>query len=201
MNVFDFKKRGKPNRLAEQLLAKAKESEPTITKDLKAAAESNNAQLVGLGNKFKSKDSLVRKLVDESIRRNIPIEKIARRNNDTLRYTFLLDEEDYGKSFLNTLIELRKSGYDIPNKRIWNAWNLKDLETDIGYRGINITVISSQKQKFELQFHTKDSFRLKTKTHNLYEELRNPKTSEAGKIEITKKMLELAEKIKRPKGI
>lgn len=199
--VSESEKRRKARLLAERLLHEAVENEPSITKDLMRVAKSNDVLLDGLRNKFKSRDSLTRKLADESIKRRIPIEKTAKRNNDTLRYTFILKEKNYGKVFSDTLSELIKSGYEIPKKRIWNAWNLQGLVTDTGYRGINITVISSQKQKFEIQFHTEASFRLKTKTHDLYREFRNPKTSATRKIEITKTMLELAENIKRPKGI
>jgi hypothetical protein len=68
------------------------------------------------------------------------------------------------------------------------------------YRGINITIISSQKQMFELQLHTRDSFRVKTETHGLYDEQRNPKTSDDRKREINKIVKELSKQIKQPKG-
>jgi hypothetical protein len=64
-----------------------------------------------------------------------------------------------------------------------------------------MTVISSQHQVFELQLHTKASFRLKTENHGLYEEFRNPQTSEKRKIEIAEIIKEKAGKLKRPRGI
>jgi hypothetical protein len=71
----------------------------------------------------------------------------------------------------------------------------------VGYRGINVTVISSQKQKFELRFHTKESFQIKTETHVFYEEFRNFETSNERKAEIQQIMLKNASQIKRPEGI
>ncbi len=198
--VGESEKRRKARLLAERLLHEAVENEPSITKDLMRVAKSNDVLLDGLRNKFKSRNSLTRKLADESIKWRIPIEKLPNEIT-TLCVIHSLKKKITAKFFSDTLSELIKSGYEIPKKRIWNAWNLQGLVTDTGYRGINITVISSQKQKFEIQFHTEASFRLKTKTHDLYREFRNPKTSATRKIEITKTILELAENIKRSKGI
>ncbi|MGI9055564.1 MAG: ATP nucleotide 3'-pyrophosphokinase, partial [Pyrinomonadaceae bacterium] len=70
---------------------------------------------------------------------------------------------------------------------------------ETGYRGINITVKSSQNQLFELQFHTEESFRLKTETHNFYEEARQISTSEQRRNEIIKQVIKLATDVKIPK--
>ncbi len=83
----------------------------------------------------------------------------------------------------------------------FDAWLNEGIPDDTGYRGINLTVLSSQKQKFEIQFHTAESFNLKTESHEFYEEFRNPKTSAKRKREITLKMLEKAAEIKRPRRI
>lgn len=89
----------------------------------------------------------------------------------------------------------------IPPNRIWNAWENEGTSRDTGYRGINITVISSQNQRFELQFHTAESFRLKTETHHLYEELRNLKTFDVQREKIIKEILKSAKQVERPKEI
>ena len=93
----------------------------------------------------------------------------------------------------------QEKGYQI--SKIFNGWMLAGTLRDIGYRGINLTIISSRKQKFELQLHTKESFRLKTETHGLYEEFRSPNTSKQRKTEIIAEMIEQAKLLKRPKGI
>lgn len=199
VNVLDFKNDRKANQLAQKLLTQAKENEPNITQDLKTIAKLTNAKVVGLENKLKSEESLTRKLSDLSEKFNIPIDKIAKRNNDALRYTFIFETENCGAGFAETIVRLKKKGYEI--SKTWNAWRNEGREEDSGYRGLNVTLKSSQKQKFELQFHTAESFRLKTETHALYEEFRNPQTSDARKIEISKYVVELAGKITRPQGI
>ena len=201
VNILDFKLASKAHRLAQKLLNEATKNEPLITEHLKAIAKSINAEIVGLESKLKSTKSLERKLKNESIKRKIPIERIAKRNNDALRYTFIFAEKEYAEGLIKVISALEKYGYEIPRRRIWNAWDLADLETDSGYRGINTTIISSQKQKFELQFHTKESFWLKTETHVLYEELRLPQTSAERTIEILRIILPLAAQIQRPRGI
>ena len=199
MKILEFKNQSKASKLARQLLAEAVRNEPAITKDIQEAAKLENAKVVGLENKFESESSLVRKLTDNSIVRGISVWKIAKQNNDTLRYTIIFSPENYRQDYNSILNFLDKKGYRI--QKIWNAWSNENRDTDTGFRGINVTVISSQSQKFELQFHTEESFRLKTETHDLYEERRNPKISKERDAEIRGIMKKLAAEIERPKGV
>ncbi len=197
VKILNFK--NKASDAAKQLLAEAQKNEPAITKDLKSITALNNSEMAGLENKFKDKSSLADKLSKSAIKWNNSIAKEARRNNDTLRYTMIFSPDDYRSGYNQVLSELESRGYDV--RKIWDAWALAETPNDSGYRGINVTVISSQKQKFELQFHTAESFRVKTETHGLYEERRNPKTSKERDAEILDIMKKIASKIERPKGI
>ena len=182
-----------------QLLAEASENEPEITNDVGEIASILKAEIVGLENKFKSEISLARKLTDYSNVRNVTVEKIAKQINDVLRYTIIFSPESYSKDYKLALDVLVEKGYQIP--KIWNAWSNEGKPNDTGYRGINATIISSQNHKFELQFHTAESFRLKTETHGLYEERRSPNITKQRDAEILEIMKKLAAKIERPKGI
>jgi len=199
VNVIDFKQNQKAIKIADKLLAEAKANEPKITTDLRRIAALSGAKMIGLEDRFKSKESLVRKLQDKADYTKIPIEKLAKRNNDTLRYTYLFSENDYVQRLAPIQAYFEKEDYQIV--KIFNAWELAGTAADTGYRGINMTIISSQKQKFELQLHTMKSFKLKNETHGLYEEFRNPQTSEARKIEITDIILTKVRQLKRPKGL
>jgi hypothetical protein len=66
MKIVDFKK-DRVSELAEQLLSKAKENEPSITEDIEIIALTIGAKLIGLENKFKTKKSLLRKLTDKML--------------------------------------------------------------------------------------------------------------------------------------
>jgi hypothetical protein len=187
--------------LALELLDQARENEPQITVELKKIAQQVSAKIVGLGNKFKMEESLIRKLIDKSYGNVRKLPKKAETINDVLRYTFVLPIKVYANAVRQTVEKLSDSGYQVPEHKIWNAWQIVGSEKDRGYRGINCTVISSNGQKFELQFHTGDSFVLKTQTHYLYVELRDRKISGKRETELINILREMAGSIKRPEGI
>lgn len=197
MKILRFKSQA--NKTAQKLLAEARKHEPQITKDVERIANLKGGQIAGLEDRLKSEESLERKLQDNALRWNSSISREGKRNNDTLRYTMIFPIDDYRKGYSSVLTMMEAEGYDV--RKIFNAWKTEGEVTDTGYRGLNITLISSQNQRFELQFHTKESFQMKTKTHSLYEEFRSAETSDKRKTEIQRIMLKKAAKIKRPEGI
>jgi hypothetical protein len=188
-------------KLARELLVQAEKNEPQITEDLKSIAKTVSAEMAGLENRLKSEKSLVRKLIDRANFNAEPVYETAEQLNDALRFTFLLPFETYAAQFRQTIKELENLGYEVSERLIWNAWQTAGKRFDRGYRGINITVISSQSQKFELQFHTAESLALKNKTHFLYRKLRDRKTSRERKSEIIEKLRKMSENVKRPEGV
>lgn len=62
-----------------------------------------------------------------------------------------------------------------------------------------MTLKSPQDQVFELQFHTPESFAMKSELHGLYEEWRAKETSKPRKSEITKIMLAKWKTVPAPK--
>ena len=121
--------------------------------------------------------------------------------NDALRYTIVLPFESYVFSFKQVLEKLKQKDCAISENKIWNAWRNVGTKYDKGYRGINVTVISSQGQIFELQFHTKESFHLKMETHQLYKEAGLATVSDERKKEIIQIMVKSAKNIPIPKGV
>lgn len=186
---------------AQKLLAKARENELKITDDLRKIALKVSGEMFGLEHKFKTEESLIRKLAEYVGDDFQKLKQKTKSINDVLRYTFILSFDKYADGFYQTLEILDKFGYQIPERRIWNAWETIEKTYDKGYRGINITIISSQNQKFELQFHTEESFRIKTKTHHFYTELRERKISENRQIELVEMIKNAAKNLKRPQGV
>ncbi len=187
--------------LARKIIDEARGNEPQITADLQNIASKVFAEIVGLENKFKREESLIRKLVDYAGNDFQKLKRKAKSINDVLRYTFVLSFAVYAEGFQKTTERLSELGYRIPENRIWNAWKTIGESFDKGYRGINITVISSQKQKFELQFHTEEGFRLKTETHFLYEESRQKGISEKREAELIEERKKAAKHLERPQGV
>ncbi len=167
--------------------------------------------MIRLDYRFKSEESLTRKINDSATREttilmrkvvnqkdafSTAINKQTNKINDSLRYTISFSAEKYKAEFQSTLNSLQEKGYKIEGT--WNAWFDAGTSRDSGYRGINVTIISPGGQKFELQFHTPESFKMKMETHELYEEKRLNTTSFERKNEITNIMIEKAKTVPIP---
>ena len=216
MTDFEREITRKAARYAKKLLEQAVHTEPQITAALQEIASTISAEIIGLEYRFKSEESLARKIAETSfknIKRLIEsnyternaiaraVEISAGKNNDALRYTFIFSSENYVFGFKQTLQKLKEKHFTVSENTIWNAWKNIGTLFDKGYRGINATIISSQDQLFELQFHTRSSYQLKAETHFLYEELRLLKTSPERKNEIVRELNEAAQAVKIPKGV
>jgi hypothetical protein len=197
MKILKFK--NQTSEIAHQLLLESKQNEPQITQDVKEIAVFCGVKVVGLRKKFKTVESLTRKLKDRTGNRKKTMEKVSIKINDVLRYTFLASVKNYAIVLQELQICFQSRGYEIA--KIFNAWDYDNTKKDTGYRGINLTIISSKNQKFELQLHTKASFKLKTETHKLYQEHRNSATSIERKVEINFLMKTKAAKLTRPQGV
>ena len=216
MTDFEREITRKAARYAKKLLEQAVQTEPQITAALQEIASTISAEIIGLEYRFKSEESLARKIAETSfknIKRLIEsnyternaiaraVEISAGKNNDALRYTFIFSSENYVFDFKQTLQKLKEKHFTVSENTIWNAWKNIGTLFDKGYRGINATIISSQDQIFELQFHTRTSCKLKAETHFLYEELRLLKTLPERKSEIVQELKKAAQIVKIPKGV
>ena len=216
MNLPETEIKNKAAEYARTLLEHARTHEPSITEDLQKIALEVAAEIVGLEHKFKTEQSLAEKITQKAVNNtrifveagyllNEAVEKAVKLQaeiiNDTLRYTFILPFESYVFSFKQSLEKLKQEGCKIPENKIWNAWRNIGTRYDTGYRGINVTVISSQGQLFELQFHTEESFQLKMKTHKLYKAAVSSTNLAERKKKIIQAMVVSAKNILIPKGV
>jgi len=196
---------------AVKLIKQAKQSEPKVMQDLQNIAKQTSGEMVGLEYRFKSEDSLTRKIIDQSNRieralikqgkdpvqaAKTALDETVLGINDALRYTISFPKEGYYSAFEKTIASLERQGYKVAAFN--NFWQKAGTTFDTGYRGINATLISPNGQKFELQFHTPESFKLKMETHSLYEEVRLPTTPKPRKDELRKLQIEMANKIPIP---
>jgi hypothetical protein len=110
---------------------------------------------------------------------------------DSVRYTMALSESNYSSGTKETIDGLAAEGYTLKVKNYWQEGNI--------YKGVNVSAVSPDGQKFELQFHTKASFKLKeTKNHQLYEEHRLPKTSKERKSALEREMAANWDSVQNP---
>ncbi|WP_455409977.1 hypothetical protein [Streptomyces hiroshimensis] len=125
-------------------------------------AQSHGGRLQGLEYSLKDVDSFRRKAATAVKEKNVPVEKTARKVNDLNRYTLTFEPDSYTEGVERTYERLRESGYEpIAEKNTWQ---------DPVYKGVNTSWRHTQsEEKFELQFHTPDSFKAKMENHELYE--------------------------------
>lgn len=154
-----------PEELARSLIESAQRRDEQVTGDLRAAIGANLGRMEGLEFRVKGHDSLVRKLVQKG-----PLDPVAYSTKvaDVLRYTGVFEPADYDPGVQRAINALRDAGYRIDESDIENYWQAGD-----DYNGININVQTADGYRFELQFHTPESFALKNgELHRLYEEYR-----------------------------
>lgn len=191
---------------SSKIIKKAKKFEPIITKDMHEL-ETNDMFLYGENHKFKSEGRIEEKIIskanisaterDEFININ-DVNKAADEVGDSLRYTLITDESSYRKNIAITLNELEQKGYKVVNPK--NTW--KDGSR---YKGVNVNLekeLNGEVMKFELQFHTPESYQIKGHmTHDVYEIMTN-NNIDSMYTKLASKMQEvLSETITRPKNI
>lgn len=171
---------------------KATESEPLITSSVKAVAGNCRLETYGLKNRVKGKESYLRK-----IRAEYNPDGNTYEVKDIIRYTLGSKNPDTLVERMNAAIaELNEMGYNtITLKNTWN--NPKNP-----YKGINTIVAAPNGQKFEIQYHTRESFETKEKMHKLYEDWRRfeDKTSKEA-IKLSEEMTTLSKGLSVPKNI
>lgn len=172
-------------------------NEPAITETLKKIAEANKLKMEGLENRIKTKASYLRKINKKTRGSTDPkiIKGITESANDTIRYTYMGEPEKLVDNFETVSRELKDQGYTLID--INNTW----LDKKNPYNGLNTTFETPNGQKFEIQFHTPESLRVKEEMHKLYEEQRLETTPPQRKVELMQQMADMAEGMQAPAGI
>ncbi|MDN3294633.1 hypothetical protein QWM81_11315 [Streptomyces ficellus] len=130
---------------------------------MQSSVAGRGGRLEGLEYSLKGLDSLRRKVAEPAMR-GVPVEKPLSKNNDLHRYTLTFPAEEYTAGTKQVYEQLREQGYrPVPGSEK-NTWE------DPVYKGLNTTWEHAERaEKFELQFHTPESFRAKMDNHELYE--------------------------------
>lgn len=151
--------------IASYLLNQANHNDKEITSDLHGFVD-NKMYLVELDNRIKGKKRLKEKIYYKSMDKQISIMEAIPYIRDVLRYTFIIDNDQYIEKIDECLTSLESSGYKVID--FCNNWN------ELLYRDIDVKLENSQGFLFEIQFHTQNSYQIKEeKTRELYNLLRN----------------------------
>jgi hypothetical protein len=156
---------------ANEVIAGVARTEKKITEHMKQANRDNacGGWLEGLAHSLKGEERLKEKIAEkiEHEPDRTPTEA-ARKISDAIRYTFCFGQGQYARGYEDVKQRLEASGYQMIYSK--NHW-----PDDPEYKGINTRWITPQGQRFEVQFHTPESYHAKAEyTHRSYERLRNP---------------------------
>jgi hypothetical protein len=119
--------------------------------------------------------------------------EIAQEIPDAIRYTYCFDTGDYTNGCTDVRDRLKASGYEMYYSK--NSWS------DPEYKGVNSRWITPEGQRFEVQFHTPESFHAKHDvTHQAYERIRDPTTTEHERTELRGFQREVSRWVPIPAG-
>jgi hypothetical protein len=176
---------------------KVSEAEPPISENLQKVEEENvrGGWLEGFEFRLKDQGRLMEKVAEgfETSSPDATLEDIAQQIPDAIRYTFCLESDNYTKGYFDIKERLESCGYEIYFSK--NSW------ADLEYKGINTRWVNQEGKRFEVQFHTPESFHAKHEvTHEAYERLRNPLTTEKERRELSAFQREVSSWISVPSG-
>ena len=180
---------------SKQEITEVREAERGITADLRKVEAENTtgAKLAGLEFRLKGEERLKEKIAEKITGEGLTAGQAAGEINDAIRYTFRLDRDNYSRGYSEIKQRLEMRGYDIfYSKNHWDA---------VEYKGINTRWLTPEGQRFEIQFHTRESLHAKQEvTHEAYERARNPITTKAERLELKAFQQEVSSWVPVPSG-
>jgi hypothetical protein len=167
---------------AKDVIARAQRKEKIVTGHMTEIERENSCGgwLEGLKFARKGEERLKEKIADTL--RIAPARapgEVVREIPDAIRYTFCFEPENYTEGYCDVRERMQERGYRVIYSK--NHWR-----DDPEYKGINTRWVTADGQRFEVQFHTPESYHAKQEvTHSAYERIRNRLTgrNERGELE------------------
>jgi hypothetical protein len=120
-----------------------------------------------------------------------PTEEIISEIHDAVRYTFILEVDEYYAAYWEAEGELKSQGYELQVRR--NMW------TNLEYKGINSRWQDPDSDlPFEIQFHTQASWEVKQQTHAAYEKIDDVRTPVVERERLREHQKEISARIPEP---
>jgi len=158
-----------------EAIGRVREAEPGLSADAQAIEQENKhgGWLEGFKHRLKGEDRLKEKIAERlEGEPDKSSTEILRKIPDAIRYTFCFQPENYTRGYYDIKERFENRGHEMYFSKNW--W------TDPEYKGINTRWATAEGQRFEVQFHTPDSFHAKHQvTHLAYERIRDTSTSRA----------------------
>lgn len=180
----------------------ARSEEPKVSRDVEYIANAEGGITAGFTKRLKEPGRIEEKLRErgpENQRKGVPPEDWI---TDALRYTIVFHPALYTQAVQDALYRFLEKGYRIPDRRKFPGAEENMWERGDSYSGLHYILIDPGGLKFELQFHTAESYLLKEKKlHQMLEEFRNPTTPLARRQELFDAMTKFWEDVEIPKDV
>jgi hypothetical protein len=162
----DLKLVGEDLAMVKAFVVDATRFEPGLTRTMaRMIGDLPTSRLAGFGARLKTFDSLARKTATVSKDPEVSVAEAVGNLKDSVRYTVETPGEDFAVASKRLVERLADEGFE--NLQFKNTFGSS------GYQGINTTWRDAgMGHNFEVQFHTPESFTAKSKTHQLYEQIR-----------------------------
>jgi hypothetical protein len=183
------------NLVASHELDRVRSAEKAVSPALREVeAVVPGASLVGFENRLKGEDRFKEKVAEELYAKpGRSVTEITDRMPDVVRYTCEFSGDGYVAGYWAMRESLTERGYKLLLSR--NSWE------DDEYNGINTRWMTADRQRFEVQFHTPESFQAKQLTHHAYERLRAMGSTGAELPELEIFQREVSSRIPKPTGV
>ncbi|SBV50200.1 putative type III effector protein XopAD [Xanthomonas bromi] len=182
---------------AQALSTRARQMEPQVTDMLRRVAARHGGQLAGTEHQLKSYSSLQEKLRQRMALKKQTLEEAAAGVNDALRYSVVLEPEDFTAGLRAALATLDDQGH--ARVKLTNQFT----KYPPSFKAINVTLRSPDGALWEIQFHTPETFELKERFHDLYKhtyELALGGASRAEQRKLQAPALEAFKRVAAPPG-
>lgn len=192
----DTKESPRVRKMASEMFARSKASEPRLSALMQTVIAASGGKPFGWDFRIKSEDSIADKIIRDAVEKDIPPSKAAAEMNDLNRYTLLFDPDTFVEQASRAMTTLEQAGFEVYDSKAKNYFSPGDA-----YDGYN-TVYWDPKtgEKFELQFHTDESARIKEEVHVIYNDWRQLPPDAPERPELWGKMLSMWGDYARPKN-
>lgn len=152
---------------AEELAIHARRMEAETSALVQRVAHANAGTLAGWEHRVKSKGSIQEKLEQRLTTYNGNLERARTSVNDALRYSIIFDDDEFTGRYWKTMSEFERLG--ATKTKVANSFD----RTDIPFSSVRTALRTQSGATFEVQFHTPETFKLKTRFHDLYKQSGN----------------------------
>ncbi|OAX66932.1 type III secretion system effector protein [Xanthomonas translucens pv. arrhenatheri] len=182
---------------AQALRTRARAMEPKVTDMLSRVAAPHGGRLEGPQYQLKSHGSLLEKLERQMALKMQTLEEAVAGMNDALRYSLVLEPQDFTAGLRGVLAALDDQGH--ARVKLINYFS-RYREP---FKAVNATLRSPEGALWEIQFHTPQTFQLKEQFHDIYKRsfaLKLGGASSADKRELQAPALAAFSRVASPPG-